>query len=250
MAGTFYDPGEQRSAKVNALFRRIALRYDLVNDLQSGGLHRFWKRRVTKAARVKEGQLALDVCCGTGDITLGLARCGAKAVGLDFTSEMLHLARARGQRSRLTGQEQITAGKILLVRGDAEKLPFADSTFDAVTIGYGLRNLSDWQLGVREMKRVAKPGGRLVILEFGKPKNLLWRNIYLTYLRLFVPLLGLVFYGNARAYSYILESLHHYPSQVEVASKMRELGLEKVRVFNMLGGAMSIHSAQKAGAPA
>jgi demethylmenaquinone methyltransferase/2-methoxy-6-polyprenyl-1,4-benzoquinol methylase len=131
------------------------------------------------------------------------------------------------------------------VLGDAQKLPFENGVFDAVTIGYGLRNLPDWEAGVREMMRVARPGGRLVILEFGKPQNSIWRTFYLAYLRLFVPIFGLIFCGNASAYGYILESLKHYPSQVELAEKLRGLGLSNVQLINILGGAMSIHCADK-----
>ena len=116
-----------------------------------------------------------------------------------------------------------------------------------MTVGYGLRNLADWKLGLIEMQRVAKPRGRLLVLEFGKPANPCWRAVYLAYLRLFVPLFGLIFCGNAGAYSYILESLKHYPSQNEVAATLRNLGLENVKIHNLLGGAMSIHYAQKPG---
>jgi len=243
MTGTYYTPGPERSANVHALFRRIAGRYDLVNDIQSLGLHRRWKCRVAELARVKTGQSALDLCCGTGDISFALARAGAKVVGLDFTTEMLDRAQIR------VGMALARPRSIIeLIRGDAQKLPFMDNVFDAVTIGYGLRNLSDWKLGIEEMRRVAKPGGRLVVLEFGKPQNTLWRGLYQTYLRAIVPSFGLMFYGNPHAYRYILESLDHYPSQVEIADFMRQgAGLVNVKLFNILGGAMSIHCAEKKG---
>jgi demethylmenaquinone methyltransferase/2-methoxy-6-polyprenyl-1,4-benzoquinol methylase len=122
---------------------------------------------------------------------------------------------------------------------------FPDASFDAVTMGYGLRNLSGWEAGLREMMRVAKPGGRVVILEFGKPDNALWRAIYMGYLRFAVPVMGLAFCGNAAAYSYILESLRHYPGQRGVAAKMTELGLVSVKIINLLGGAMSINYGEK-----
>ena len=111
------------------------------------------------------------------------------------------------------------------IRGDAKRIPFADNSFDIVTVGYGLRNLANWETGLREMQRVANPGGRLVVLEFGKPDNALWRGLYFGYLKLFVPCLGRIFCGNASAYAYILESLKHYPAQQGVGAKMRELGL-------------------------
>ena len=131
------------------------------------------------------------------------------------------------------------------VRGDAQRIPFQDASFDIVTVGYGLRNLANWEAGLSEMCRVAVPGGRLLVLDFGKPENPLWRFLYFSYLRLFVPVLGLIFCGSASAYAYILESLLHYPAQRGVAAKMRNLGLVNIQVINLLGGAMSINYAQK-----
>lgn len=235
MANTFFDPGEQRAAKVKDLFTRIAHRYDLINDLQSLGLHRYWKRRVVQLARPQPGVPALDLCCGTGDIALALARRGARVVGLDFSQRMLEVARKREAAS--------PAPQFL--RGDAQRVPLADNAFDIVTVGYGLRNLVSWETGLREMQRVARPGGRLLVLEFGKPDNPLWRALYFGYLKLFVPLLGWLFCGNASAYAYILESLKHYPAQHGVAAKMREMGLTQVRVIPLLGGVMSINYAEK-----
>jgi demethylmenaquinone methyltransferase / 2-methoxy-6-polyprenyl-1,4-benzoquinol methylase len=236
MANKFYDPGAQRAARVAALFARIAARYDLINDLQSFGLHRLWKRRLVALAEVRPGAAALDLCCGTGDLAFELARRGAHVTGLDFSPAMLDVARRRaGGRP----------GDVEFLTGDAMHLPLADNAFDIVTMGYGLRNLADWETGLREMIRVAKPGGRVLVLEFGKPDNGLWRGIYFTYLRLFVPLLGRVFCGDAAAYAYILESLQHYPAQRGLAARMESLGLRSVRTVNLLGGVMSINGAVK-----
>lgn len=233
MANPFYRPGEQRAAKVNDLFSAIAHRYDWVNDLQSLGLHRCWKRRLVELAAVTPDARALDVCCGTGDIARRLARAGADTIGLDFSEAMLTVARSK-------------AGNIRFVHGDAQQLPFGDAEFDIVTVGYGLRNLASWESGLQEMVRVIRPGGRLLALDFGKPPNALWRGLYFSYLRLAVPVMGRVFAGSADAYAYILESLRHYPAQLGVAARMRELGLADVQTLNLLGGAMSIHRAVKA----
>jgi demethylmenaquinone methyltransferase/2-methoxy-6-polyprenyl-1,4-benzoquinol methylase len=241
MANTFFDPGDQRAAKVSDLFTRIAPRYDLINDLQSFGLHRRWKRRVVELARPTAGQRALDVCCGTGDLAFALAQRGAEVVGLDFNAAMLEVATQR--LSKRTSHEAIPL--IGFIRGDAQHLPFADGSFNIVTVGYGLRNLADWQAGLREISRVTRAGGRIVILEFGKPENPLWRSFYFAYLKLFVPCLGLVFCGSAAAYAYILESLKHYPAQNGVAAQMRELNLADVQIINLLGGVMSINYATK-----
>ena len=240
MSNVFYTPGEQRAAKVNDLFTAIARRYDLLNDLQSFGLHRRWKRRVAELAAVQPGGRALDLCCGTGDIAFALARRGAEVTGLDFSQKMLEVA-----ESRRLKKPELKTQKLIFIQGDAQQIPFSDATFDIVTVGYGLRNLMNWETGLAEMQRVARPGARLVVLDFGKPANALWRNIYFGHLRCSVPLVGWLFCGNADAYAYILESLKHYPAQLAVAEKMRELKLVNVRVINLLGGAMAINYGEK-----
>lgn len=240
MGNEFYNPGAERATQVNRLFATIAPRYDFINDLQSLGLHRRWKRRLARLAAIKPGDQALDLCCGTGDISFALAQQGATVTGLDFSKEMLAVAEAR--RPKAKGQRP------RFIQGDAQKLPFADQSFDVVTVGYGLRNLASWETGLTEMARVAKPGARLLVLDFGKPDNALWRGLYFGYLRVCVPVFGLLFCGKASAYAYILESLKHYPAQCGVAAKMRELGLMNVRVENILGGAMSINYGERPGA--
>jgi demethylmenaquinone methyltransferase/2-methoxy-6-polyprenyl-1,4-benzoquinol methylase len=177
VSNTFYAPGDQRAAKVNDLFAAIARRYDLLNDLQSFGLHRLWKRRVVELAKVEKGNRALDLCCGTGDISFALAKNGAETIGLDFSPQMLEVAESR--RPETNRKSQIANLKFL--EGDAQQIPFPENSFDIVTVGYGLRNLASWERGLEEMLRVAKPGARLVVLEFGKPENLLWRKIYFTH---------------------------------------------------------------------
>jgi demethylmenaquinone methyltransferase/2-methoxy-6-polyprenyl-1,4-benzoquinol methylase len=254
MPNPYYEPGAQRAAKVRALFGKIAPRYDLLNDLQSFGLHRYWKRRVLELTQAQAGQWGLDVCCGTGDLALAMARHGVNVVGLDFSEQML--AVAAGKRSKFQSAVSKPRGASsparsspithhVFLRGDAQQLPFCDGCFDIVTVGYGLRNLTDWGVGLREMQRVAKSGGRLLVLEFGKPDNPIWRRAYFAYLWLFVPCLGLVAAGDANAYAYILESLKHYSAQHAVALKMEELGLVETRVVSLLGGVMSINYARK-----
>jgi demethylmenaquinone methyltransferase/2-methoxy-6-polyprenyl-1,4-benzoquinol methylase len=217
---------------VRLLFDRIARHYDLINDLQSFGLHRLWKKRLLTLAAVKPGDPALDVCCGTGDIAEALAAAGAQVIGTDFSAAMLRVARQR-------------APAINYIQADALNLPFHDSQFQIVTIGYGLRNLADIQKGTSELNRVLKPGGTLLILDFGKPSNPIWRALYFTYLRAVVPIFGLLFCGDAAAYSYILDSLRHYPAQDGVTTLLRDRGFAPIRVHNFLGGIMSIHQATK-----
>jgi len=235
----YYEAGEHRAAKVNDLFAAIAPRYDLINDLQSFGLHRWWKRRLVKLAAPKPGLRALDLCCGTGDVAFALAGQGAEVTGLDFSEPMLAVARRRGGEAGGDNPQ--------FMQGDAQEIPFPDASFDIVTVSYGLRNLSSWETGLAEMFRVARPGGRLLVLDFGKPDNALWRSLYFGYLRAFVPLFGKIFCGDAQTHAYILESLKHYPAQHGVADGMRRLGCRDVRIIPLLGGVMTINHGVKPG---
>ena len=167
MANKFYQQGRERAARVDELFSAIAPRYDLVNDLQSLGLHRLWKQRLMRLANAQPGSRVLDLCCGTGDVAGRFAERGARVVGLDFNEQMLAMAQKRAAAER---------NPVHYLRGDALHLPFGNGQFDVVTVSYGLRNLADIEGGVREMCRVAKPGGRLLVLDFGKPRRPLLRN--------------------------------------------------------------------------
>ncbi len=245
MANCYFELGPRRSEKVRTLFDLIASRYDLLNDMLSLGMHRRWKRRLANLARVGSGCRALDLCCGTGDVVLALADTGAEVVGLDFSEPMLAVARRRAARwSRR--HPHLRHGAVIYQEGDALKTNFPDDAFDAVTISYGLRNLASVECGLAEMWRVARPGGRLLVLDFGRPKSVLWRKCYFTYLRCVVPVLGRLSTGGAQAYAYIVTSLDHYPAQAGVAAALRRLPVTNVRICDLLGGAMSIHYAEKA----
>lgn len=240
MGNPFYRPGADRASGVRDLFGRIASRYDLINDVQSLGLHRYWKRRLVRLAAPTKQCRALDLCCGTGDVALALAHRGAQVVGLDFSEAMLEVA---NRRLAKTGE---SSQRLVFIHGDALRVPFADESFDVVTISYGLRNLASVGEGLREMWRVARPGGRLLILDFGKPEQAFWRAAYFAYLRGLVPWFGRVFAGNKKAYAYILESLEHYPAQRGVNRLLGELPTARTEVFDLLGGMMSINVAEKA----
>ena len=250
VANKFYHAGVGRAEKVNDLFATIAPRYDLINDLQSVGLHRGWKRRLVRLANVKPGETALDLCCGTGDVAFALAAAGAQVTGLDFSAPMLRVAEQRksSMEQTLAAASTIPHSTFRIPHflcGDALHLPFPDAHFDLVTISYGLRNLASFEGGLREMWRVAKPGGRLLVLDFGKPDNALWRSLYFTYLRCLVPLFGKVFCGDSATHAYILESLKHYPAQHGVAANMQGLGCANVRIVHLLGGMMSLNYGEK-----
>jgi len=236
MVKSYYRPGTERGPQVHALFAAIAGRYDLINDLQSLGMHRYWKRRLLAEASVSPDQKALDVCTGTGDIALGLKAAGARTIGVDFSLPMLRIARRRCKALGIS---------MPLLAADGLQLPFVDAEFDRVTIGYGLRNLPDFKAALLEFQRVTRPGGRLLVLDFGKPAQRTWRACYFAYLRLALPVLGRVFCGNAAAYAYILESLHDYPDQRAVIRLLETTGWQEVHATNFLGGIMSLHCASK-----
>lgn len=238
MGNQFYEAGQRRAERVNDLFAAIAPRYDLINDLQSFGLHRWWKRRLLQLAAVEPGMTALDLCCGTGDVAFAFAAAGARTIGMDFSAPMLEVAEVR--KARIS---QPCAPVFL--QGDALQTSFPDAHFDLVTISYGLRNLASVDDGLREMWRVLKPGGRLLVLDFGKPDKAVLCRAYFIYLRLAVPMFGRLFCRNAEAYAYILESLQHYPAQRGVDEKLRALGAANARIVNFFGGVMSINMAEK-----
>jgi demethylmenaquinone methyltransferase/2-methoxy-6-polyprenyl-1,4-benzoquinol methylase len=242
----FHQPGEQRAARVEDLFAIVAPHYDLINDLQSLGLHRRWKRALVKMACVQPGDRALDVCCGTGDIAFALQQSGAEVTALDFSSAMLAVAQLRAQ-DRLGGSRPPgnTPPPVQFVRGDALRLPFPGGSFDVVTAGYGLRNLADWERGLEEMWRVARPGGRLLVLDFGKPDNPVWRKLYFGYLKHLVPWFGRVLCNDPATHAYIHASLQNYPAQRGVAAKLEALHCAGVGVRNLVGGAMSINFGRK-----
>jgi demethylmenaquinone methyltransferase/2-methoxy-6-polyprenyl-1,4-benzoquinol methylase len=245
MANSYFSPGPRRAAKVDDLFGSIASRYDLVNDLQSLGMHRLWKRRVAQWTRLTPGDRALDLCCGTGDLAFRLAARGARVVGADFSASMLSIARRRSQGLPHTHTPRPCPATPRWIRADALRLPFPDAQFHAVTVGYGLRNLTCVQSGLAEIFRVLRPGGRLVVLDFGKPRSPTWRALAFAYLRWAVPVCGAWCGGDRAAYAYILESLEPYPGQDGVAHLMAGAGFSQLCILEFLGGAMSVNYGEK-----
>ncbi|MBT5926763.1 MAG: ubiquinone/menaquinone biosynthesis methyltransferase [Verrucomicrobia bacterium] len=234
---TYYDPGANRANRVRDLFDRIAGRYDLINDVQSAGLHRWWKRRVIEEAGNLAGKKTLDICSGTGDLAFAMAERGAQTTGLDFSQEMLFQAKEKAKNK----QSLVSFDLPNFQQGDASELPFENDTFEVVTMAYGLRNLKDWKKGLSELHRVTRPGGRMLILDFGKPPNPVWRSIYFNYLKLIVPLMGWSLAGDAEAYQYILTSLQHFPAQRGIESEMIRLNSRLVRTHLFMGGVMSLN---------
>jgi ubiquinone/menaquinone biosynthesis methyltransferase len=218
---------------VRRLFSTIADRYDLITVLLSYGQDRRWKRRLSALAGVKPGVEALDLACGTGDITFALSADGASTTGLDITPRMLELAAAKHTRTNAPRW----------VAGDMMALPFANARFDLVTTGYGIRNVPLLKGAIEEIHRVLKPGGLFLSLDFNRPSNRLVRLIYLSYLTVVGSALGFVLHGDPDTYRYIPESIRRYPGARAVCGIVRAQGFVSCEYLPVLGGLMAIHRA-------
>jgi demethylmenaquinone methyltransferase / 2-methoxy-6-polyprenyl-1,4-benzoquinol methylase len=211
---------------VRAMFDRIAPVYDAMNRVMTAGLDRRW-RAATASAVVRPGDRVLDACCGTGDLALACARGGGRVTGLDFSERMLERARRK-------------SGEVEWVQGDALALPFEDGSFDSATVGFGVRNLADLELGLRELARVLREGGRLGVLEITRPRGLL-APFYRVWFDGIVPLLGKVLPGGA-AYSYLPASVRRFPGPEDLARVMREAGFGDVSYRLFAGGIVALHT--------
>jgi demethylmenaquinone methyltransferase/2-methoxy-6-polyprenyl-1,4-benzoquinol methylase len=231
-------PRAEKAARVDEVFDSVAARYDLMNDLMSGGLHRLWKRFALARAGIRPGQRALDLATGSGDLALGIARRlgdGGLLVASDINASMLE----RG-RDRLT--DAGVGARIEFVQADAERLPFAPRSFDCITIGFGLRNVTDQGRALAEMFAALRPGGRLVVLEFSHPALAWFRRLYDAYSFAVLPRLGQWVAGDAQSYRYLAESIRMHPDQATLAGMMREAGLVRCGWNNLTGGVVAIHT--------
>jgi len=224
----------EKAQQVARVFSSVAPRYDLMNDVLSGGLHRLWKAFAVRQARLRPGMQVLDVAGGTGDLARAMARevgPGGQVVLTDINAEMLGAGRDR----------LLDAGIVApAVRCDAEQLPFADRRFDVVMVGFGLRNMTHKDRALGEMRRVLKPGGRLLVLEFSR----VWAPlapVYDAYSMRVMPWLGQRIAGDGDSYRYLAESIRVHPSQAELAQMMEQAGLERVQWFNFAAGICALH---------
>ena len=230
-------PESEKAGKVAEVFHSVAARYDIMNDVLSGGMHRLWKRFTIELSGVRRGNKVLDIAGGTGD----LARKFSSLVGpegevvlADINASMLKVG-----RDRLL--DQGVSGNISFVQADAEKLPFPDNHFDVVTIAFGLRNVTHKEDALRSMLRVLKPGGRLLILEFSKPSNPLLSKFYDAYSFKFMPLAGKLITDDADSYRYLAESIRMHPDQETLKGMMADAGFERITFHNMTGGIVALH---------
>ncbi len=224
---------EGKRRYVRSLFSTIADRYDLITVLLSYGQDRRWKRRLVRLAAPGPQTRALDLATGTGDIAFALAAAGARVVGLDVTRRMIELARAKR-----------TAGSVpAFLVGDMLALPFATASFDVVTTGYGLRNVPDLPPALAEIRRVLRPGGCVLSLDFNRPSNRMIRAVYLRYLSVVGGAIGRLLHGDPDTYRYIPASIRIYPGAEAVAAMFAANGFTRARYLPVLGGLMAIHEA-------
>ncbi|NKX53477.1 demethylmenaquinone methyltransferase [Arthrobacter mobilis] len=223
---------DKRPDEVAAMFDHVAPKYDLVNDVLSMGQTRRWRRVVVEAVDARPGQKVLDLAAGTGTSSEPYADAGVHVVACDFSLGMLRV----GKRRR---------PDIDFVAGDATALPFADNSFDAVTISFGLRNVQDPQQALAEMLRVAKPGGRLVVAEFSTPVLPVWRTVYTEYLMRALPAIAGRISSNPDSYVYLAESIRAWPNQDQLAARIAAAGWQEVAYRNLSGGIVAVHRARK-----
>jgi len=228
---------DEKARYIRQMFGAIAPRYDLANTLISGGLHRRWKRATVWLVQVPPGGRAVDVCCGTGDLALLLARQvgpRGRVLGVDFSEEMLRIARWRAGA--------VGVGSVCrFAQGNAETLALPDMTFDAATVGFGLRNVVHLETALRELRRVLRPGGRLAVLEFSRPRSEVVRRLYDLYSFTLMPWLGRLASRHADAYLYLPTSIRRWPDQDAFAAVMGQAGFEQVRYRNLLTGVAAVH---------
>jgi len=230
-------PLKEKVRRVRGVFDSVADRYDLMNDLMSGGAHRLWKQFTLSLTGLKSGGRALDIAGGTGDLAAGLARQVGRTglvVLADINARMLEHGRDRLINRALTAAP-------VYAQADAERLPFADSSFDCVTIGFGLRNVTDKAAALASMRRVLKPGGQLMVLEFSTPVIPMLSRLYDAYSFNVLPWLGRVVAGDADSYRYLAESIRRHPDQQTLLDLMRTAGLEECRYHNLMGGVVALH---------
>jgi demethylmenaquinone methyltransferase / 2-methoxy-6-polyprenyl-1,4-benzoquinol methylase len=233
-------PRAQKAQRVRGVFDSVAGRYDLMNDLMSAGVHRLWKRFTLRLTHLRPGQRALDVAGGTGDLSVGMAR-QVGAEGLVILTDINAAMLARG-RDRLIDEGLV--GNVRCLQANAEQLPFADDSFHCVTIGFGLRNVTDKPAALRAMRRVLKPGGQLIVLEFSRPAPPL-RPLYDAYSFHILPRLGELVAKDEASYRYLAESIRMHPDQETLLGMLKDAGFGETRYHNLTGGIVAVHRGYK-----
>ena len=234
-------PVGEKAGRVRQVFDSVANKYDLMNDLMSFGIHRLWKRHTIEMSGVRQGQRVLDLAAGTGDLSArfsGLVGNEGEVVFSDINSAML----AQG-RDRMIDEGRVA--HVRYVQADAQYLPFPDDYFDCVTIGFGLRNVTDKQLALNAIFRVVKPGGRLLVLEFSKPVHQPLQKVYDLYSFTLLPKIGKLVTQDEESYRYLAESIRMHPDQETLKGMLEHAGFERCDYFNLTGGVVAIHRGYK-----
>ncbi len=232
---------DAKASLVANVFHSVAARYDIMNDLMSGGVHRIWKRFTIELSGVRRGNAVLDIAGGTGDLAARFSRIvgdEGRVVLADINDSMLRVG-----RDKLIDHGQL--GNIEFVQADAQDLPFPDDSFDCVTIAFGLRNVTDKDRALRSMLRVLRPGGRLLVLEFSKPDNELLSKAYDGYSFRVLPLMGKLVAGDSDSYQYLAESIRMHPDQETLKEMMEDAGFASCEYHNMTGGIVALHKGTK-----
>jgi len=234
-------PKEEKENLVGQVFKSVAPKYDVMNDVMSLGLHRLWKKFAIAEASVREGQVVLDVAAGTGDLTLAFAKKvgqTGKVVMSDINDAMLQVG-----RDRLF--DEGIFNNIECVQANAEQLPFADNYFDCITMAFGLRNVTDKQTALHSLYRILKPGGKVLILEFSHPTSSLFNKIYDFYSFKVIPKMGEWVAKDKESYQYLVESIRKHPNQETLADMMKEAQFEDITYTNLTGGVVALHKGYK-----
>jgi demethylmenaquinone methyltransferase / 2-methoxy-6-polyprenyl-1,4-benzoquinol methylase len=232
---------EDKANRVANVFHSVAGKYDLMNDLMSGGIHRLWKRFTIELSAVRPGHKVLDIAGGTGDLAYKFSKLVGKdgqVILSDINSSMLNVG-----RNRLI--DRGVSQNVQYVQLDAQHIPFDDDSFDCVTIAFGLRNVTDKDLALRSILRVLKPGGRLLVLEFSKPQNALLEKFYDAYSFRLLPIMGKLITNDADSYRYLAESIRMHPDQQTLKNMLDEAGFIDTEFHNMTGGVVALHKGIK-----
>lgn len=239
-SGSSSGSGSSSKEHVHALFENIAPKYDMMNDLLSFRRHKAWRKFTMRKMNVQPGQTALDLCCGTCDWTIALAKASGtgQVTGLDFSQNMLDVGAVKVNGEGLDKQ-------ITLVQGNAMELPFADNSFDYVTIGFGLRNVPDYLQVLKEMERVVKPGGMVVCLELSKPMWQPFKGMYYLYFERMLPMIGKWVAKRFEEYKWLPDSLKLFPDANQLSELFRQAGLREVQAYPLTGGIAALHIGTK-----
>lgn len=237
---------------IAAMFNNIASSYDFVNNILSFGIDQIWRNRLLKKVLKSNPKNALDVACGTGDISIALMQKGIEVTGLDIASEMLEIAKNKTDRrynreiekNKKNRRNKLQIKSVEYVLASADSLPFPDNTFDLVTIGFGIRNFENRGEALLEIKRVLKNTGELAILEFATPKNIIWRALYSLYFLTILPFIGKIISGDKHAYNYLPSSVSTFPQYNEFAVEIEQIGYSNVEFKPLTGGIAILYSAK------